>query len=214
MLTTEKRRQELRAVLIDAAERAISTGGLAAIKARELAKEARCAVGAIYNVFPDLDALIFAVNARTLALFEHFVARVESSPPAEGDDNPAVARLVRLASAYLDFAAANHARWRALFDHRIVGPEGETIPDWYIAEQARMFSLVEKPLAALRPDMDDESLRLFARTLFSAVHGVVGLGLDAKLLALPPAVLHRQVEMLVRSVAAGLLAERRDRLPG
>ena len=208
MASTEERRQELKSVLIDAAERTITAAGLGAIKARELAKEAGCAVGAIYNVFPDLDALIFAVNARTLLLFEQFLANVESSPPADAHGNPAVARLIRLASAYLDFAAANHARWRALFDHRVARPGGESIPDWYIAEQTRMFGLVEGPLAELRPDIDAESLRLFARTLFSGVHGVVGLGLDAKLLALPPEVLREQVAMLVRTVAAGLLAER------
>jgi AcrR family transcriptional regulator len=203
MSTTEDRRHELRRTLIDGAERAIASGGLAAVKARELAREAGCAVGAIYNAFPDLDALVFAVNVRTLALFERFVADAVS-PPAGEADHSAVARLVRLAAAYLDFAAANHQRWRALFDHRATSTDDEAIPDWYVAEQARMFLLVEGPLAELRPDMDADSLKLFARTLFSGVHGVVSLGLDAKLMALPIDVLHRQVEMLVRAVADGL----------
>jgi AcrR family transcriptional regulator len=208
----EDRRRELKAALIAAADRAISGHGLAGIKARELAKEANCAVGAIYNVFPDLDALIFEVNARTLALFEQFVAKVEVSPPrAKAAGSEAVGKLVRLATAYLDFAAANHARGRALFDHRVEKPDGEAIPDWYVAEQARMFGLVEGPLRELRPDMGDEAVRLFARTMFSGVHGVVNLGLDAKLLALPPDVLRGQVELLVRALADGLLAERPER---
>jgi len=207
----EERRRDLKVALIDAAERAIERNGLAGIKARDLAKEAGCAVGAIYNVFPDLDALIFEVNGRTLARFERFVAEIEALPPADAGGNSAVARLTRLAGAYLDFAANNHGRWRALFDHRVEKPEGEAIPDWYVAEQARLFGLVEGPLGALRPDLRDDALRLFARTLFSGVHGVVILGLDAKLLALPRDVLRDQVEMLVRSVAAGLLAERPNR---
>ena len=208
MVSVEERRRKLKAVLIDVAERAITKGGLDGIKARDLAKEAKCAVGAIYNVFPDLDALIYEVNGRTLALFERFVAKVEAGPPADTGGNPAVAKLVRLAGAYLDFAATNHTRWRALFDHRVDRSPEETVPDWYVAEQARLFGLVEGPLSELSPDLKDDALRLFARTLFSGVHGVVILGLDAKLLALPPEVLRGQVEMLVRSVAAGLVVDR------
>ncbi len=208
MASVEERRRELKAVLTDAAERAITRSGLAGIRARDLAKEAKCAVGAIYNVFPDLDALIYEVNGRTLALFEQFVAEVEALPAAGTDGNPAVARLLRLAGAYLDFAATNHARWSALFDHRADRSPDESVPDWYVAEQARLFGLVEGPLSELSPGLKDDALRLFARTLFSGVHGVVSLGLDAKLLALPLEVLREQVEMLVRSVAAGLVTER------
>ena len=40
------------------------------MKARPLAEAAGCALGAIYTVFPDLDALILAVSARTLARLE------------------------------------------------------------------------------------------------------------------------------------------------
>src|SRR5450631_3331712 len=59
------RRAELRQKLIDAAEHLIKTHGLSGVKARPLAEAACCALGAIYNVFPDLDALILAVSART-----------------------------------------------------------------------------------------------------------------------------------------------------
>src|SRR2546426_7778364 len=80
---TAERRQELRGALIEAAERAIGKGGLEALRARDLAEEVGCALGAIYNVFPNLDALVFEVNARTLRAFEAFLAEAwPSSPPA------------------------------------------------------------------------------------------------------------------------------------
>ena len=69
-MTTEERREQLRGALIDAAETAIAEGGLSALKARDLARTVGCALGAIYTVFPDLDALILSVNLRTLHLFE------------------------------------------------------------------------------------------------------------------------------------------------
>jgi AcrR family transcriptional regulator len=200
---TAERRLELKGALIDAAERAISGGGLAALRARDLAAEVGCAVGAIYNVFPNLDALVFEVNARTLRAFEAFLAEAPSAPP-RSSENAAAAELVHLALVYLAFAVAHRPRWRALFEHRMA-EAGET-PAWYLGEQARLFALVEGPLALLRPDLDRHRLMLFARTLFSGVHGIVSLGLDAKLVALPPAALQEEVRTFVRVVGAGLLA--------
>src|SRR5215470_13530693 len=66
-----ERREQLKAALIDAAEAIIAKDGLAALRARDLAAAAGCALGAIYNAFEDLDAIVFAVNMRTLALIDH-----------------------------------------------------------------------------------------------------------------------------------------------
>src|SRR3954463_12910199 len=105
-----QRRDKLRDALINAAERTIETDGLRALRARDLATEVGCAVGAIYNAVADLDELIFAVNARTLAALENtFTAAGADTRPPQG----AIAQFVRLALAYTDFAAANRPRWRA-----------------------------------------------------------------------------------------------------
>jgi AcrR family transcriptional regulator len=201
---TAERRQELRDALIAAAERAIAAGGLDALRARELAEEVGCAVGAIYNVFPNLDALVFEVNARTLRAFEAFLGKAQATPPRPGE-NPAVAELVHLALVYLDFAVAHRPRWRALFEHRMAA--GSEMPAWYVSEQARLFALVEGPLGQLRPDLAGDRLMLFARTMFSGVHGIVSLGLDAKLAALPVAVLQEEVRKFVRVLGLGLIAD-------
>jgi AcrR family transcriptional regulator len=52
---TMARREIQREALIDAAEAAIARGGLAGLKARDIAREAGCAVGAIYNLVEDMD---------------------------------------------------------------------------------------------------------------------------------------------------------------
>jgi AcrR family transcriptional regulator len=200
---TAERRQELKGALIDAAEHAIGAGGLEALRARDLAAAVGCAVGAIYNVFPNLDALVFEVNARTLRAFEAFLAKAPSTPTRPGESS-AVAELVHLALVYLEFAVEHRPRWRALFEHRLA--EASEVPAWYLGEQERLFALVEGPLGQLRPDLDGHRLMLFARTLFSGVHGIVSLGLDAKLVAVPAAVLQEEVRRFVRVVGAGLLA--------
>lgn len=174
--------------------------GIAGLNARDLAETVGCSLGAIYNVFPHLDAIVFEVNSRTLAFFEQFVARraraKEGADPAAG--------LVVLAEAYLDFAVTHQPRWRALFEHRVSSPDG--MPQSYLDDQARLFLLVEGPLAALRPDLEDKQRMLLARTMFSAVHGIVSLGLDAKLKSLPASVLGEQIRSFVGIVGAGLIA--------
>ncbi|TGD97164.1 TetR/AcrR family transcriptional regulator [Methylobacterium nonmethylotrophicum] len=207
-MRNEERRERLRTALIDAAERTIAAHGLSALKARDLAKEVGCALGAIYTAFPDLDALILAVNLRTLALFDRAIAEVRLAPEPEGPATPAereaaIDTLVRLAVAYLHFAASNPARWRALFQHRMTG----ALPDWYLVEQGRLFHAIEAPLRVLRPDLSETERALLARSLFSATHGLVSLGLDEKLMALSERVLRGQIETVVRALGKGLARE-------
>lgn len=173
-----------------------------ALKARELAREAGCAVGAIYNVFSDLDEIALSVNARTLAALEaHLVARAQPGGEAPSADS-AIAGMVRLASAYLDFALANTQAWRAVFDHRMTG--GKPVPEWYLGEQMRLFGFVEAPLRALAPNADTRERALLARSLVSAVHGMVALGLEEKLQALPVDELRRQIALVVTTIGRGL----------
>jgi len=196
-----ERRKKLREELIRAAERRIESHGLSGLRARDLAGEVGCAVGAIYNVFPDLDALILAVNARTLKAFEAFVAQENANELARPPLS-AVVRLVALASSYLEFAVAHHRRWAALFQHRMT--EGRLVPDWYLAEQERLFRHVETPLRDLRPELDDRERTMLARTLFAAVHGVVSIGLDEKLAPMPLPALRQQLAEIVDAIGAGL----------
>ena len=200
-MDTTTRRQHLRQALIDAAERAIAARGLPGLKARELAAEVGCAVGAIYNAVEDLDELVFAVNSRTLAALE---TSLKAPSPAGNTRDDAVAQLTRMAHTYLDYAASNMPRWRALFDHRL--PEGGDVPDWYRDEQARLFRHVEAPLSALRPGLAPAELALLARSVFSAVHGIVTLGLEEKLGAIPARTLRAQITAIVAALGAGLAA--------
>jgi AcrR family transcriptional regulator len=196
-----ERRDKLRDALIDAAERTIETQGLRALRARDLAAEVGCAVGAIYNAVADLDELIYAVNARTLAALEKtFTAAGDAGTVPSADS--AIAQFVRLALAYTDFAAANRRRWGAIFAHQ--PPAGREVPMSYMADQLRLFSYVEKPLQVLMPATTRERRTLLARSLFSAVHGIVVLGLEEKLQLIPLPVLREQVIFLVEAMGRGL----------
>ena len=77
---TKTRRDVLREALIVIAEKQIAAEGMAGLRARDLATEAGCALGAIYNVFPDLTALTLEVNARTFADLGQDVAEALAHP--------------------------------------------------------------------------------------------------------------------------------------
>lgn len=193
--TTVRRRQELHDRLLAAAEAEIADAGLANLRARSLAEAVGCSVGAIYGVFPDLDALILAVNGRTLDAID---ATMRAAGPGRGPAD----YLARLADAYLGYAVGHRHRWSALFQHQM--PEGRPIAPWYAERQVAAFSHVEAPLAALRPGMTAKKRALLARTLFAAVHGMVELGLTEKVIAMPLPVLREQVRVIVQAIAKGL----------
>ena len=184
---TQARRQDLAARLAGLAEAEIAANGLAELRARTLAAQAGCSVGAIYGVVPDLDELVLAVNARTLD------AIGASLSPAAGGASPA--------AAYLDYAQANRPRWTALFQHRMAD---RPLPGWYAERRRAAFAPVEHLLARLLPALSDPERAALAASLFAAVHGMVSLGLDELLGAMPLPVLRRQLRTVVTAMAAGL----------
>lgn len=197
-----ERREKQRAELILAAERMIAERGLAGLKTRDLAREIGCANGAVYNLVADVDELILRVGSRTLARLDQALTAAEAA-----DDPSAQAMLIRIAVAYCDFAAENLELWRALFEHRM--ERGKAVPDWAIAEQMELFRHIYRPLAALFPKRSVEELSITARSLFSAVHGMVALGLEQKLVAVPLPALRKEIAALVRATLDGLVAAAR-----
>jgi AcrR family transcriptional regulator len=194
-----ERRVKLREALILAAERSIAAGGLAGLKTRELAREIGVANGAVYNLVEDMDELTLRVGSRTLARLDAALTHAES----DGLVSPRET-LVRIAVAYCDFAAENLNLWRALFEHRMA--PGKPVPEWAVSEQMNLFRHIYRPLAELFPGRTPAELGVTARSLFSAVHGMVLLGLEQKLIAVPVAALREEIAVIVRAMVDGLTA--------
>ncbi len=189
----QTRRHALRETLTDLAEAQIVAGGLGAVRARDLARDAGCALGAIYNAVGDLGELVLAVNARTFARLGAHVAGNTPGVAAPVD------RLVAMAQAYHGFAAANHNLWRALFD--IERAPDEAAPDWYLTRMEELFALIAGPLAELRPGLDAPDRALLTRALFSAVHGIVLLSLDRASAGIPSEQTDRMIALVLQNLA-------------
>jgi len=194
-----ERREKQRGALIEAAERMIAAKGLAGLKTRDLASEIGIANGGVYNLVADVDELILRVGSRTLARLDAALSNAESA----GDPSPREA-LVRIAIAYCDFAAENLELWRSLFEHRMEADK--ELPDWAVSDQMALFRHIYMPLSALFPRRSPEELSVTARSLFSAVHGMVALGLEQKLVAVPLPALRNEIAVLVRAAVEGLVA--------
>jgi AcrR family transcriptional regulator len=204
---TSGRRAALKEALAASAQRMISARGYQALRARDVAQDVGCALGAIYNVFASLDVLILAVKERTLDMLDaEIAARISSaeSLPRHGDSSArdlAEQSLQGLAALYLAFASERPKLWQAVFEHR--SPDS-IVPDAYMAKLDGILRYVERPLEILAPALAPPERQLWARALFSAVHGVVALGLDQKLGPLPAESLRGQVRALVHAVTAGI----------
>jgi AcrR family transcriptional regulator len=197
MTKTLERRAKQREALIVAAEKAIAAKGLAGLKSRELAAEIGVANGAVFNLVDDMDELVLRVGSRTLARLDSALSAAES----DGAPSPAE-KLVRIAVAYCDFAAENLELWRALFEHRMA-PE-KPIPGWAVEEQMNLFRHIYHPLAKLFPKWSADELGITARSLFASVHGMVSLGLEQKLIAVPVAALRDEIATIVKATIKGL----------
>lgn len=191
---SDTRKPDLRTRLIDAAEAEIAEKGLAGLKARDVTGRAGCALGAIYNVVADLDELVQRVNSRTLA---RLAAALEPATDTAGPE----ATMLALADAYAVFALNNRRLWSALFEHIL--PEGVAMPDWHRQEHEVLIARIGAPLTTLRPDLPTDLLHLRVRTLFGAVHGVVHLALQGRLVGLPEQALRQEVAALVTALVAG-----------
>ncbi|MFY1707304.1 TetR/AcrR family transcriptional regulator [Tritonibacter scottomollicae] len=187
----EQRRADLRDKLVVAAEARIRETGVAALRARDLAKDAGCAVGAIYNAFDDMTALVMAVNGRT---FQRLGAVVEASITASRGAS-ATDRLILMSEAYLDFASDNSRLWRALFDLEL--PADGAVPVWYRTALDRLFQHIAGPVAELFPDQPPEEQALTVRALFSSVHGIVLLGLENRISGVPPQDIRRMIALVL-----------------
>ena len=192
-----ERRAKLREALIEAAERAIATKGLGGLKTRELAQEIGVANGGVYNLVEDVDELILRVGSRTLARLDASLSLAEIGAAAAPRE-----MLVRIAVAYCDFAADNLEPWRALFEHRMA--PGKPVPPWAIEEQMNLFRHIYHPLAKLFPKWSADELGITARSLFAAVHGMVSLGLEQKLIAVPVDALRDEIATIVKATVKGL----------
>lgn len=197
MSKVAEKREKLSGEILAVAERQIIANGLSGLNARDIAAAAGCAVGTLYNLFDSLDGIILRVNSRTLTRLDTHLSETESSHQGEEP----ITELVALALSYLDFVIDNRKAWNALFEHQM--PAGVPLPEWHLNEHYQLFRHIIMPLSKLSPGQPREDMHMLARSLYSAVHGIVSLGLQDRMEMIPPALLREQLKIVVESFVIG-----------
>ena len=180
--------------MLEIARNLIAAKGLRSLKVRDVADAADCSIGSVYNEFGDFDGLILTVNRGTV---QALTARLVAVPA----DDP-IRQLHGLAATYLEFATVHANLLRSLFEHRM--EDDRPFPEDILQMVMRAFELMYPPLVRLLPERDPQHIALLARMLFSAVHGIISLGLEERMVAVPPEALRQQLEQFVDTHLAGL----------
>ena len=180
--------------MLDIGRNLIATKGLRSLKVRDVADAAGCSIGSVYNEFGDFDGLILTVNRQTMQALTTRLVAVSTDDP--------ISQLHGLAATYLEFATTHANLLRSLFEHRM--EDDRPFPDDILQMVMQAFELMYPPLVRLLPERDPQHIALLARILFSAVHGIISLGLEERMVAVPPEALRQQLAQFVDTHLAGL----------
>ena len=163
---TDHSREELREVILSAAEMIVTQTGENGLSARAIAKRIGYSVGTLYNLFDDLDDLIVHVNARTLDALYKACAR------PGGQDSPGET-LRAYARAYLRFTERHANRWALLLGRN--SPRAGDLPEWYQSKVQRLLLLVENALAPCFDDRQHDRRQRAALVLWTSLEGIASL---------------------------------------
>lgn len=190
----DQKKNRRRLQILEIARSIIASKGLRSLKVRDVAEAAGCSVGSVYNEFGDFDGVILTVNRETVQALTERLGGVPAEDP--------VVQLYGLAETYLEFFAENANLLRSLFEHRM--EDDRPYPDDILQMVMDAFALMHPPLVRVLPDADDVKIALLSRTLFSAVHGIISLGLEERMVAVPPQMLRQQVTQFLDAHLMGL----------
>lgn len=159
-------REELKAIIIDAAWNIVGEGGVEALTARKIAEEISYAPGTIYNNFQSMDDIYLQVNARTLDVLYSAL----SSDTCNSPSKPIVYNLKSMAAIYTKFAQEYNPYWLMLFSSHL--PENRTGNEWYKEKIERLFEPLEGLLSPLFLPRQKKQKRIATRTLWASIHGL------------------------------------------
>ncbi len=189
-------REEQVEMALAAAREIVSTAGFDTLTARRIAARMGYSAGNLYNLFDGLDALVAALNARTMAALSDAVTN------AMGDVEEPRERIARLCRAYIGFCSENPELWRAVVEYR--SPADQESDPALTAMTDRLFGLVESELEPFLADPERRAKA--ARLLWAGVHGLATMDAAGTLEPITGHDAHVLAEELVGTYLAGVEA--------
>ena len=162
----DHKRKDIKQMAISAGLELIEENGFSGLSTRKVASKIGYSVGTLYNVFENLDDLIFHINALTLKELYFYVE--ENLNSQQG-----VEAIKQIGGGYIDYSIESSNKWSALFEYQRP-PESE-VPDWYLEKVNKLLTLPEQYLIPMFGG-DEETAKKVSRILWGGVHGICSLG--------------------------------------
>ena len=189
--------EELKALVLKAAETIVIEEGFSALKMRRIAMDIGYTVGSIYMVFKNMADLIMHINAKTLDAIAAELKQVQDCNIEPSFET--------LAIAYLSYANQNFNRWRNVFENSF-SAETKT-PDWYQEKFENVFALVDTQLAKFKPELAEGHRKRAARALWCGIHGICVLSLKGEPDKTDLNEVEEMIVLLVRSFMHGWIEQ-------
>jgi AcrR family transcriptional regulator len=165
--------ESFRARLIEVAERLFAAHGPDGVTMRQLADALGVSSMTPYRYFEDKDAILAAVRTQA---FNRFAAAMEEAGREATKPRAKSGALPRFGgNAYLDFALANPAAYRMMFD--VDQPTFEAFPELVAAMERARLTMTQGLRRLSAQKKFDGDVELAAHALWSALHGPIMLEL-------------------------------------
>lgn len=191
---SEHTQEELKTLVLSAAETIVIEEGFSELKVRRIAAEIGYTVGSIYMVFTNMADLIMHINAKTL---DAISAQLEQAQNCSTEQS-----IEALVMTYLSYASHNFNRWRTVFDYALSAKT--EIPDWYQEKVNSIFTPLEVRFAELAPEFSEDYRKRATRALWCSVHGICVLSLTDQDDKTHISDIEETLVLLVRNFMSGL----------
>lgn len=162
---------QIKDMVINAAEELIEQGGLCNLRVRNIATKIGYTVGSIYMVFDSMNDLIVHMKGRTLDKISEQMENVDAENAEQC--------LEEFASIYVRFASENLSRWSMVFEHRL--PHDYETPPWYQNKVDNLYKKFEDQFKLLTPELTVSERKQTALAFLGGVHGICVLMLTKQL---------------------------------
>ncbi|RFB06072.1 TetR/AcrR family transcriptional regulator [Parvularcula marina] len=193
--TTDELRQRTK----EEARQLLAEGGPEQVKARVLAVRLGISVGSIYNLFGQLDELLFLVNAD---VYDELLAVIEEAIAKTGDKAEPIDRVLALCRAYLRFVTANQGLWSGVlaFNRR----NKPSVPKWYREKERSLLGTAAAVLTDVPGPASPAEKELAARATWAAIHGIVTISVGPQGLLATEKDIAAQIELVARAIVRAL----------
>ncbi len=169
----EHSHDEIRAMAIQAATELLIDQGAIGLSLRKVASQIGYVPSTLINIFGSYNYLLLAVSESTLRTLHDRLTGVRAAD--------SLGKIIAMAWEYSQFAHEQRQAFKLVFELQLL--DSEPLPESQGQLIAGLFTLIERELAQLFPEVTQAQHLSMSRVLWGGIHGLTSLSLDNKLFA-------------------------------